>query len=83
MKLQKLIHSKDDFMEDGCENAVVIHGVNEIMRGGEYTICGRAIPDSSLKYDGWEAVGEIFTGNISKCECKDCLKTIKYYKSLK
>lgn len=70
-------------MAEGEENAIIVHGVNEISLGGEYTICGRAIPDSDLKYEGWEQVGEPFIGNMSKCECKDCLKIIRYYKSLR
>ena len=83
MRLQKLKHSQDDFMGESEQNTIVVHGVNEITLGGEYTICGRAIPDSCLEYEGWEAVGNSFIGSISKCECKDCLKIIKYYKSLR
>lgn len=88
MRLQKIIHSSLDFFdivdsEYTEKNSIVIHGVNEISLGGEFTICGRAIPDASIVIEGWERVGEEFTGSISKCECKDCLKIIRYYKSLK
>lgn len=56
MLLQKLIHSQDDVITDDGQNVVITHGVSEVTCGGEYTICGRAIPDSSLIYDGFEAV---------------------------
>lgn len=82
MKLQKLIHNKEDIM--GLEeDTIIVHGVDEIELGGEYTICGRAIPDSCLKTEGWEAVGPSFKGSIKKCECKSCLRIIAYFKSLR
>lgn len=82
MTLQKLIHSKDDII--GLEeDTVIVHGVNESELGGEYTICGRAIPDSVLAIEGWEAVGPSFKGRIKKCECKSCLRIIAYFKSLR
>jgi hypothetical protein len=83
MRLQKLQHRNDDFMGDDCENIVVTHGVNTLTNGGEYTICGRAIPDANIEDDGWVAVGEEFTGSMAKCDCKDCLKTIRYFKRLR
>lgn len=83
MLLQKLIHSQEDILTDDGQNAIITHGVNEINLGGEFTICGRAIPDSNLNYEGFEAVGESYRGSISKCECKDCIKTIRYFKSLR
>lgn len=82
MLLQKLRHNGDDFM--GIEGEVVIvHGVNEVELGGEYTICGRAIPDSVLEYEGWEAVGSSFRGSIKKCECRSCIRIVTYFKRLK
>jgi hypothetical protein len=83
MLLQKLIHSQDDVITDDGQNVVITHGVSEVTCGGEYTICGRAIPDSSLIYDGFEAVGESYRGSINKCECKYCLEIIRYFKSLR
>ena len=83
MLLQKLQHRKDDFMGDDGEDNVVTHGVNTLTNGGEYTICGRAIPDANIEDEGWEAVGEEFTGSMAKCDCKDCLKIIRYFKSLR
>ena len=83
MRLQKLQHRIDDFMDDNEEEIIVTHGVNGITNGGEYTICGRAIPDANLDDDGWVAVGDEFTGSIAKCDCKDCLRIIHYFKRLR
>lgn len=82
MTLQKLIHSPDDIL--GLkENTIIVHGVDEIELGGEFTICGRAIPDSILEIEGWEKVGPSFKGSIKKCECESCLRIIAYFKRLK
>lgn len=78
-----MIHTSNDVMTDDGQNTVITHGVSEVTCGGEYTICGRAIPDSCLIYEGFEAIGKSYRGSISKCECKDCLKIIRYYKSLR
>lgn len=67
MLLQKLIHSQGDIMTDDGQNAIVVHGVNEVTCGGEYTICGRAIPDSVLEFEGFEAVGESYRGYSMAC----------------
>jgi hypothetical protein len=80
MKLQKLRHSADDMGED----CIVTHIVNEIDLGGEYTICGRAIPDSDFNWNGWEPIkGGEFQGTIKDCDCKDCKKIVAYFKRLK
>lgn len=82
MTLQKLIHSPEDIM--GLEdNAIIVHGVDEIELGGEFTICGRAIPDSVLELEGWERVGASFEGSIKECDCKSCLRIIEYFKKLR
>lgn len=82
MKLQKLIHSPEDIM--GLEeDTIIIHGVNEIELGGEFTICGRAIPDSVLSIEGWERVGDSFNGSIKECECRSCRRIIEYFKKMR
>lgn len=80
MKLQKLRHSVLDMGED----CIITHIVNELNLGGEYTICGRAIPDANFDLDGWETVdnGE-FYGTIKDCNCQDCLRIVAYLKKLK
>lgn len=82
MLLQRLVHSQLDIPSLN-EDTVIVHGVNEIELGGEFTICGRAIPDSNLSIEGWEAVGASFKGSIKKCECRNCLTVVKYYKKLR
>ena len=80
MKLQKLKHSADD-MGEAC---IVTHIVNEVTLGGEYTVCGRAIPDADFIINGWEAIeGGEFNGTIKDCDCKDCKKIVSYFKRLK
>lgn len=79
MKLYRIRHSADD-MGDEC---IITHIVNEIDLGGEYTVCGRAIVDADLKFNGWEPVphGE-YNGTIDDCDCKDCKKVVYYFKQL-
>ena len=57
--------------------------VDEIRKGGEFTVCGLAIPDSTLEKDGFRAVGEGYKGSIDECSCPNCKMIIAYYKSLK
>ena len=80
MRLQKLRHSPED-MGEYC---TITHIVNEISNGGEYTVCGRAIPDADLDWNGWEPVkGGELQGSIKDCDCKDCKKIVHYFKTLK
>lgn len=79
MKLQKLQHSIDDIEGGG----IITHAVNEFNQGGEFTVCGRAIPDSTLEDNGWQAFGEEFFGRMYQCDCMSCRRIIQYYKSLK
>lgn len=80
MRLQRLSHTEEDFGE-AC---TITHIVNEITLGGEYTVCGRAIPDASLKLNGWEPVkGGEFQGTLKDCTCKNCKKIVAYFKTLK
>lgn len=52
-------------------------------RGGEYTICGNAIPDSHLDLEGFEAIGNEYYGSIKEVNCPRCSAVIEYIKSLK
>lgn len=83
MLLQKMRHSQADMCENNLEKDIMTHGVTEITCGGEYTICGRAIPDSLLEFDGYEAVGHEFRGSMRKCDCLECIKIIRYFKNLR
>lgn len=55
-------------------------GVDEVHIGGEYTMCGCAWTDSSIKEgEEFEAVdGITFTGTIRQITCASCLKTIDF-----
>lgn len=79
MKLQRLIHSVDDIGEE----CIITHIVNEIELAGEFTVCGRAIVDSTLDWEGWERTDGEFYGTIKDCDCKDCKRIITYFKHLK
>lgn len=82
MTLQKLIHSPEDII--GLEeDTIIVHGVNEIEQGGEFTICGRAITDSVLGIEGWESVGSSYKGSLNECDCKSCRRIIEYFKRLR
>lgn len=84
MILQKMKHSRDDMLLDSDDDfSIITHIVDNSILGGEYTVCGRAIPDSSLKYDGFEHYGEEFEGTIKNCDCVDCKKRVLWFKRLK
>lgn len=57
--------------------------VDETGSGGEFTLCGNAIPDSVIEINDFEAVGKEFSGSIKDVTCPNCLKRIEYIKSLK
>ena len=75
--LQKMKYDNDG------EVIEIICLVDGITKGGEYTLCGNAIPDSIIEYEGAERVGEEFIGSIRDVTCSDCISKIKYIKSLK
>jgi len=75
--LQTMMHDSDEVQGE------VIHVVDEVHLGAEFTACGLAIPDSDMEYQGYEHVGDEFRGSLKKCTCSACLKTINYYKSLR
>ena len=52
----------------------VICLVDKATKGGEYTLCGNAIPDSTIEFDGSERIGEEFKGAIKDVTCCHCMK---------
>lgn len=78
--LQRMKHTADDIC--AVEDATIVHVVNTVTNGGEYTMCGRAIPDSSYDDEGFEAVGDEYVGSLCECSCSSCMKIIKYIKGL-
>jgi len=75
MKLQKMKYKQDGKI------ITLICAVNLFFHGGEYTICGNAIPDTTLKDFDCEAVGDEFEGTLKKLTCSNCINFIKYIKS--
>lgn len=69
-------------LNDG-EIKTVVCAVNNAMRGGEFTFCGNAIPDSVMEYQDMEAVGEEYEGTCKDITCPNCRRIIDYVKSLK
>ena len=57
--------------------------VDEIRKGGEFTVCGLATPDSTLEPYGFRAVNKEYEGSIEECSCPNCKRIIAYYKNLK
>lgn len=57
--------------------------VDNSCSGGEFTLCGNAIPDSTVEYQCFEKIGEEFLGSIKDITCPNCLKRLMYLKSLK
>lgn len=75
--LQKMRYDKQG------EIVQVVCLVDSVTKGGEYTLCGNAIPDSAMEYEGAERVDEGFCGSIRDVTCADCINKITYIRSLK
>jgi hypothetical protein len=71
-----------NYREDG-EVFTVTCAVNIAQMGGEYTLCGNAIPDTRLDQEGCEAAGEAYQGKLKDVDCPNCLNFIKFVKRLK
>lgn len=84
MILQKMKHSKDDvYLDSDDDFSIITHIVDNSSLGGEYTVCGMAIPDSSLKQEGFEQYGKEIKGTIKDCDCADCRRRVNWFKALK
>lgn len=75
--LQKMRYDKQG------EIVQVVCLVDSVTKGGEYTLCGNAIPDSIMEKEGAERVGEEFIGSIKDVTCGNCSSKIQYIKLLK
>ena len=77
MKLQKMIYERDgDIFTFFC-------AVNLYCNGGEYTICGNAIPDSTIESCDCEKTGDEFEGKLKDVTCPNCLNFINFIKGFK
>lgn len=78
VELQPMVHRGDN-EEDYFE----VHIVNNCQQGGEFTLCGCAIPDSTLEFEGFAQSGEPHFGTVSQCTCQNCLKFVRYVQSMR
>lgn len=78
VKLQPMVH-RDDYAED----YTIVHIINNCQQGGEFTLCGCAIPDSTLESEGFAQSGESHFGTVSQCTCQRCLDFVRYVQSMR
>lgn len=77
-RLQKMFHKIDG--ED--ELIEIVHVVNNIQMGGEFTLCGCAILDSTLETTDFKRIGEEFDGKLGECTCQNCLNMVYFCKTM-
>jgi hypothetical protein len=77
MELQKMMYREDD------EVFTVTCAVNNAQMGGEYTLCGKAIPDATMDTCECQPVGKPYTGKLKEVDCQNCLNFINFVKGLK
>lgn len=65
------------------DNYDVICVIDHSVLGGEFTVCGNALPDSSIITFGFEAIGKSFSGTIKDVTCLNCKNRINYFKNFK
>jgi hypothetical protein len=56
--------------------------INPFCHGGEYTLCGDAWPDSTLKHEDIERIGEPFKGTYKDISCVNCRNILLYVKNI-
>jgi hypothetical protein len=69
--------------KQGVTTKRYVCAVNSVQHNGEYTLCGNAIPDTTLKNDDCEHIGDSYTGVLNKVTCPDCRLFINFIKNLK
>jgi hypothetical protein len=75
MTLQKM-----KWLHDG-KIIKTVCAVNEIEHGGEFTLCGAAIPDTNMKRgDDFERIGDEYNGRLKNVTCQNCLRHIWFVK---
>lgn len=78
VELQLMVH-RGDCKEDYFE----VHIVNNCQIGGEFTLCGCAIPDSTLESEGFAQSDEPYFGTVSQCTCQGCRDFVRYVQSMR
>lgn len=70
------------YLEDG-EIFTLVCAVNNNQMGGEFTICGNAIPDTRIDTFGCEPVGKSYDGKLKDINCPNCISFIRFVKGFK
>jgi len=78
MLLQKMKYKNNDTKKI----ITLVCAVNLVDLGGEYTICGNAIPDTNLEDFGCEASGDSFEGKLKNVTCPNCNRHINFIKNM-
>lgn len=79
VELQPMLHRSD-----GCdEDHQVVHIVNNCQMGGEFTLCGCAIVDSTLQDEQFMQDGDSYFGVVSQCTCQSCRDLVRYVQSMR
>lgn len=78
VELQPMVHR-----EDYAEDYTIVHIVDNCNMGGEFTLCGCVIPDSTLEFEGFAQSGESYFGTVSQCTCKGCRDFVRYVQSMR
>jgi hypothetical protein len=67
----------------GDRLGTVICAVDTSSRGAEFTVCGNNCIDAGASEDDeWDIIGDSFNGKLKEVTCPNCLKHIKFIKSL-
>ena len=80
VELQKMVYRNPD---DHSEINEVVCAINTIQMGGEYTLCGVAIPDTTLNNDDCYHVGDCYVGSKKDITCEACLAFINFIQGIK
>jgi len=77
IELQKMKYKYDG------RTFTLVCAINSVQMGGEYTLCGNAIPDTTMKIDDCEHIGDSYIGSLKNVTCPNCMNFINFIKSLK
>jgi len=70
MELQKMKYKHDG------RTFTLVCAINSVQSGGEYTLCGNAIPDTTMKDNDCEHIGDSYRGSLKNVTC-GTTKTVK------
>jgi hypothetical protein len=76
MELQKMNYKHDN------KTRMYVCAVNSVQHGGEYTLCGNAIPDTTMEDDDCEHIGDSYRGGLKNVTCPNCMAFINFIKRM-